>query len=137
MRNDEILRFDEEVVRYEYFHIVLHYLFQEHKMTIREVAKRLSVTPDPGLCETPDATRKEEELQAAEILQRAALEMPTAEIRKALQIERLDKRRLAEEDGYRRYLASFGISLVDRILRMSENERRDFTLTEFSRFSLT
>lgn len=112
-------------------------MFQEHKITIREVATGLLVTLDPSLCDTPDATRKEEELRAAQVLQRAATSMPTDMVRKALQTQRLDKRRLAEEDGYCRYLASLGIGLVDRILRMTEDERRDFTLTEFSPFSLT
>lgn len=42
-----------------------------------------------------------------------------------------------EVDGYCRYLMSFGLGLLDRLLKMTAEQRRDYTLASFYRFSLS
>lgn len=111
------------VAKNKKFRKILDYIFQEHKSVIREVAKDLGSTEYPGPSRTD--------------LARAGPFPPQGTSSRHLQILRLDNRRLVEEDGYCRYLMSFGLGLVDRIFQMSKEERCDYTLDEFYRFSLS
>lgn len=94
---------------HELFYLVLHHVFDEHKNILRDVTHDLRAK---ALAHEKDAARQ-------------------------AQIMRLHNRTIVMEDGYCRYMLSFGLDLVDRLLRMSSDEKREYTLTEFSWFSMT
>lgn len=110
---------------HELFHVVLHYIFEEHKSIIRNVARGLGATTLPNASRDGNRTEQDNTL---------ALESNAT---RRGQILRLHNRTVVMEDGYCRYMTSFGLDLVDQLLRMSPDDKQEYVLTEFSRFSLT
>jgi hypothetical protein len=128
-----------------WFHLAIHYVFQEHKAVLQQVARELGIVVYSGQSEDdPPGTdyvldrvvKRAQELSEALKLQEAAPLLGFEATRRALQTLRLAQRRLVMEDGYCRYMTSFGPELVDWLVRLSPDERQTFTLEKFWRFSL-
>jgi len=126
---------------HELFYLVLHYIFDEHKTIIRSAAQHLGVTVYPNAAHDRNRTEygnngapsTKESSQVQRLPGTLALENDAT---RQAQVLRLHNRTAVMEDGYCRYMLSFGLDLVDRLLRMSPDEQCEYTLAEFSWFSM-